>query len=165
MSDIVVRLGECPCPGTPHTEEHVEIEPEATLAMCLRAYKVMAAAEGSFAAKYAAIISAYVPSCITSWSFLELVDGAMKPVPINAENAERLLPWDKGGYEVAEKADELYSGRVFRPLVRRLPKVSPPSPTADSTSQNPAPGSPIPTPSGPSSPSASAGKRSAAPVQ
>lgn len=40
--------------------------------------------------------------------------------PITTENIERLLTFDTGGLEVAERANDLYAESYFRPLVRRM---------------------------------------------
>lgn len=161
--DVEIRAGDCPCPGSPHTEEHVYLEPEATLPIAIGAWKRMQLAEANPAAKYVAIVQSYIPAAIRGWTFLEHgPDGSLDPVPVTRENAERLIPWDKGGMDVAETADVLYSGRVTAPLVDRMRRSLPPGPTADSTSPSPASGPRPPAPSKPSSPSASAGKPSAA---
>ena len=163
--DVVVRAGNCPCPGTPHSEEHVYLEPEATLPISIGAWKRMQLAEPNAAAQYVAIVNAYIPAAIRSWSFLEHDEnGTLRSVRITQEAAERLIPWDKGGYEVAETADNLYSGRVTAPLVARLQRSSPTGPTASSTSPNRPSGSAVPKRSRRSSQDGSAGKLSAVPV-
>ncbi len=120
--DVEVRAGDCPCPGHPHDVETVTLEVGedggATLALSIYAYKMLANAEGTWQAKESALVASYIPKAIIAWSF-EDEQGHM--VDINRQNAERLIPWDKGGHVVMERANELYSNRIIAPF---LPKPS-----------------------------------------
>lgn len=158
---VVVRTGDCPCPGTPHAEERVTLAPALTLPVASGAMAAWAAADAVLSAQQAAIIAAYLPATITAWTF---TDEKSQPVPITREAMERLLPWDKGGMEVAELADSQYSARLLAPLVERIRRLLPPTPTDDSTSANPSSGETPPEPSGSSSPDDSAGRPSGDPV-
>ena len=64
----------------------------------------------------------YVEHGIRAWSFVD-AEGDSIPVDSGAydwrDTIDRLLPWDKGGAAVMDKADELYSEEVLRPLVGR----------------------------------------------
>ena len=157
---VVVRQGDCPCPGSPHAEEIVFLEPEATLAISVTSWKALSMAEATIASQYAALVDAFIPLAIRSWSFIQADPdgGGVRSVRVNRANAERLIPWDKGGYEVAERCDSLYSGRVTAPLAARLRRHLPTGQTADSTSPNPTLGDDPPTPLRPSSHPAGAGK-------
>ena len=55
---VVVRQGDCPCPGSPHAEEIVFLEPEATLAISVTSWKALSMAEATIASQYAALIEA-----------------------------------------------------------------------------------------------------------
>ena len=155
--EVVIRAGDCPCPGTPHTEERILLRDEASLALSIYAYKMLANTEGDWRAKEASLIAAYIPRGIEAWTFL---DQNGEAVPITQENAERLMPWDKGGYLVMEKANDLYSDRVLGPwmtafLARQkesesspqMNSSSPTGPKDESTSATPQPGSSLPPPS------------------
>lgn len=150
--EVVIRTGDCPCPGMPHTEERVFLEDEATLPLSIYAYKMLANAEGNWRAKEAALIASYIPRAITAWSF---TDRNGDVLPITTENAERLIPWDRGGYLVMEKANELYSDRVLAPFLPPRKELgsaptsssSPTGPKDESTSATPQPGSSHPQPS------------------
>lgn len=170
--DIIVREGDCPCPGAPHTEEHVYLEPTLSLRLGSAATAAWASAESTIAAQQAALTEAYLPLAIVRWSFverdtdkLELDPKATRPVAINRENMERLIPWHKGGFAVANEADRLYSKDWIAPLELAISRLSAPTPTDASTSQSQRPGSTPPTPLMPSSQNGSAGKRSAAPAR
>jgi hypothetical protein len=130
---VEVRRGDCPCPGAIHPIETVLLEPEATMPMAAAAlYGMQNAAEP--AGRMAALISAYLPAGIRSWTFVEHNGDRLVPVEITRASMERLIPWDRGGFEVANKADDLYSGRVTAPLVRMSTSRSAGGPTDDSTS-------------------------------
>lgn len=162
--DVMVRVGECPCPNTPHSEEHVYLEPELTLPMAGAATAALRWADDTVADKQAALIQAYFPSAIRSWTFLELGEGKrLEPVPVTRANMERLLPWDKGGFEVIDQADTLYSAALMRPLVKRISKLSERGRTGSSTSRTKGSGSRPRKQSAPSSQNGSAGKPFVAP--
>jgi hypothetical protein len=118
---IRVDVGECRCPGTPHASDWVDLEPELTLAMASGALFAMKTADSTTSSQMAAIAGAYLPAGIREWSFTE----GKVPVPVDRENMERLMPWDKGGLEVTEAADALYSERLMAPLVKRLSPSAP----------------------------------------
>lgn len=136
---LTVRAGACPCPGTPHQQESIYLEPELSLPMAAAG---MAALSGTvtIADVEAQLTEAFLPRAIRSWSFLEYAapddDGqrAVIPVPVTRENLERLLPFDLGGYELVERVGELYMARFMRPLVARMSTSSPPTSTDASTS-------------------------------
>ncbi len=173
MSDpieVVVRAGDCPCPDAVHTEERVYLEPVLTLPVASGAATAIRYADATASAQQAALINAYLPAAIRSWTFLEATvqkDGKrlVLPVPVTRENMERLLPWDKGGLEVAEQADGLYSEMLLRPLVARLSMLLPAGPTDDLTRPIPSSGSAHRKHSRRSSQNGSAGNKSAAPAR
>ncbi len=86
---------------------------------------------------------------IVGWNFL---DDFGKPVPYTPERAVVALPYDSGGREVAEAADELYAEAILRPLRERSSSGSPTGPIDASTSPQT---TPISSSSEPSSPPAS----------
>ena len=78
-----------------------------------------------------AISAAFLHNAPRAWTF---EDETGEPLPVTIENIEARLTWNHGGSEVAEKANELYAGDLFAPLVRRMPKPSRSGRTATSTS-------------------------------
>lgn len=163
---VEVRTGDCPCPGQPHSVEQIVVAGELDLPTAAGAIAVLRGASDDHAAMQAALIRAYLPAVIRRWSFLEPDGtGGIRPVPVTRPNLERLVPWDKGGLEIVDRVDDLYSGRLLAPLVERTSTPSLPGPTSDSTSPTPASGSSPLAPSEPSSPTDSDGQPSEAPVQ
>ncbi len=161
--DVVVRAGDCPCPGTPHTEEHVFLEPELTTPMAAGAMAALNAADATIADHQTALIESYLPRGIRSWSFLEADEnGRIVSVPINRANLARLLPWNQGGFDLAERADSLYSETLLRPWVARMSMLSQRGQTGDTTPPNQAIGRPPRKPSRRSLPNGGAGRLSAA---
>jgi hypothetical protein len=86
---------------------------------------------------------------ISGWTF---TDEKHEPVPVTADAIDEWLPWDEGGFEVADRADDLYAATVIAPLVRRSGPSPSPTPEEPSTSATPPSGEPLPTSSEPSSP-------------
>jgi hypothetical protein len=162
---VDVNVGACRCPTGPHAPlgDTVSLAPKLTVpmgaALTLRlrgAHPDLPSVQGDLVAGYLA------PSpigAITGWSF---VDEKGEPMPITQENIDTLLPWENGGMEVAEKADELYSSDLLAPFVKRLSKLSNTGQTDDSTSASLPFGTNTPMPPRSSSRRARAGKRSGA---
>lgn len=155
--DMVVRAGDCPCPGSPHSEEHVYLEPELTLTMAAAGAMAIQTAGLDPIDQQAKLTDAYLPRAIRTWTFLELgPNQRVQPVEITREAMNRLLPWDKGGIELVEQCDSLYSEALVRPLVARLSKLSARTPTGSSTPRSRRTSSQPPKPSSPSSQNGSA---------
>lgn len=97
----------------------VYLAPKLTVPMGTAAFSVLEGTPRAIASVQAILTSVYLSpppvGGIVAWTFVE--DDEL--VAITAENIARLLPWDGGGMEVAEKANELYAGDLFRPLERR----------------------------------------------
>lgn len=166
---VEVREGECPCPGSPHTVESVVLMGELTLPVASAALAEMRTADPTIGAQQAALTRAYLPGAIIRWTFVEIDPEdpkgvRVRPVPLTAEAVERLLPWDQGGMEVAEQADDLYSERLMRPLVRRMARRSGTGPMESSTSQSLPSGSAAPEPSERSSQPSGDGRPSEVPA-
>lgn len=156
---VAVDVGGCRCPGTPHESDIVYLEPEITLPMGMAALIAMRMGEPTVPAMTAAITGAELPLGIRSWTF---TDEAGEEEPRTRENLERLIPWDNGGMEVAERADALYGERLMAPLLKRLSASAPSGRTGGSTSPIRLSGHRPPKSSRPSSPGVSAMKQSAA---
>lgn len=162
--NVSVKVGPCKCPGSPHDEDEVLLAPKLTVPMGAASMAVLNGVNPTIPAMQAALTSIYLSPApaggIVAWSF---VSEALKPEEITQEAIDRLLPWTEGGAEVAEMADSLYSGDLFRPLAQRRSKVSEPTPTAVSTPPIRESGSTPPKSSRRSSPNGSAGSLSAVP--
>jgi hypothetical protein len=160
---VVVEVGACRCPGSPHPSDTVSLEPELTLAMASGAmYAINTEADGTNSTLMRLLTEAYLPAGIREWTF---VDDEGEPVKIDREAMERLIPFDAGGLEVSEKADALYADRLMAPLVKRLSTLRKRGRTVKPTSPIPLSGRRPRKSSGPSSPDVSAGRQSAAPAQ
>lgn len=156
MGQDVINAGdsavpESPAPNIVTVGEHtVTLHPKVTMSIGIAALSVVKQG-GSQAVIEAGLVEVYLQFGIASWTF---------PEPITQESIARLLPYGDGGLEVAEAADALYSGEVFRPLARRISALSATSSTPRSTSATRATGSTPPTPFRRSSRNGTAGRRS-----
>jgi len=146
---VTVRVGACPCPGTPHTAEQVYLEPELPLSAAAAGMAALTGTE-TVADVEAQLTDAFLPRTIRSWSFLEHGeeddDGhrPLRSVAITRDSFQRLLPFDQGCYELIERVGELYMTRFMRPLVARMSMSSQPTSTAESTPATPPSGRPHP---------------------
>lgn len=133
---VPVELNDCFCPGYPHENGDAiyirgELSPEGGLAA---SQLVRQARLGGWDAQRieAALAWSYARSEIVAWTFLD-ADG--RPVPCTPENINNLrfaAVWDVG-----QKASNLYTEELLRPLVVRASTRSASGPTADSTSPTP----------------------------
>jgi hypothetical protein len=161
---LVVRAGDCPCPGAPHDSEWVDLMATPTLPLAGAIIVGIQSAPGDVASREAAFVEACLPRAILAWSFMERDDGGhVVPAVIDNDNLERLLPWAHGGFELVNEIERLYASEVSLTLERMTSKLSAPSSTDGSTSPSLPSGTDTPTPSVPSSRNGGAGKRSAAP--
>jgi hypothetical protein len=184
---VPVREGACPCPGTPHTGEIVYLRQNVSVALGTAATNVSQAvmneylelhpdtrarlmdaadqndkirelAKATLPDATAGLAEVYLEYGIVGWTF---TDAQGKPRQITPETIAELLPWDEGGMEVGERADTLYSDRIFAPLARRSARLSPPGPTEPPTSPIPLSGHKRPKRSKRSSQTETAGRPSA----
>lgn len=136
MQPVAVPVGPCRCIGgadTLHPEgDVVYLAPKATLTLGLAANGALAVSQDDPAQMETLLGHVFIEKGIVSWTFAE--DG--KPVPVTPANIERLLPWGEGGAIVSERANDLYSADILRPLVQRSLQARRPGPTDGSTSQN-----------------------------
>jgi len=80
----------------------------------------------------ARLTEAYVRYGVESWT---IVDAEGKPVPVTPSNVEAVLFADlTAAMVVGEEADEMYSGAILLPLLKRASTSSPGTPTTDETS-------------------------------
>lgn len=133
----LVNVGACRCPSRPHATDTVTLRTTVSVPMGMAAMQAMrgkAFEGGTPADSMGALASVYLHHAIAAWSF---VDEKGKPVPITPANADRLLPFEDGGFEVADRADDILQEQITRPLVKRMALLSPDMPTPDSTSASP----------------------------
>lgn len=125
---VIVPVGECRCPGTPHTEgDWVELRAEPTIDIGSAVYAAVANVGDDPMALQVEMGRAYLRYGIVAWSF---TDAKGDPIPIQPrkpgydELVAGLLPFSRGGFEVADKADSLYSEVVLGPLMTRLSSIA-----------------------------------------
>lgn len=132
---VVIHVGACRCSGGSHAPLHpdgdtVTLRPKAGLEMGLAATGALRRSGGRPGDIQAALGAVFLRYGISAWSFHDK-DG---PVPFSPELIDQWLPWDQGGFEVADKADALYGDTVLAPLLKRsapspVPTVAPVSTT------------------------------------
>jgi len=116
---VPVPVGKCRCPGEPHGDgDMVYLHHEVSMAGGMRIKAALTSQIQDDIEAQTILARAYFGE-IEAWSF---TDEEGDPVPITPDNANRLLPWAKGGREVAEKADDLYIADVATPFIERLKK-------------------------------------------
>jgi hypothetical protein len=139
---VTVNVGACRCPGTPHAPDgdSVYLAPETSMTMGLRGNGAISKAGGDEALLEILLGRVLIEEGIVGWTFLEegTEDGKTQilPVPVDPENIERMLPWGKGGSDVAERANDLYGEAILGPLVRRSMLTQQPGQTNGSISPN-----------------------------
>lgn len=136
---VPVRLGFCPCEGTPHEDgDIVYLRPELTPLEGVRARSIVGnwIEDGALNTVEAnvALAELWFSIGIDSWTFLD-DDG--KPIPVTPENIVRALPYGRGGQLVADAADDLYTQMVITPLVAKISGLSSDGSTATSTPASP----------------------------
>lgn len=160
---VEVNVGACRCPGTPHTSgDLVYLAPEAPFELGFAAAVGMRLAAGDAVRTEVEIGRAYVAYGVVDWTFTD-AEGNARPIfdslgnrLVSPNDVLGELAWNRGGMEVAERANNLYFADVIAPLVARVPRSSPGTPKVPSTSANGRHGSRPPKPSGSSSTPASA---------
>lgn len=157
---LIVRKGDCPCPGKPHLQEEVLLEPTLTLPMVSGGLAAMRGAT-TIPEMEGRLFQGFFPIGIRSWSFLDAAGDA----PVTAENIETYLPLEAGGFELVEFAREHYMPRFGGFLASRIATLSAPGQTDDSTSPSPPSGSQRPARSRQSSHANGAGKPFVAPAR
>lgn len=139
---VVVRIGECACPGTPHADDEVYLRPKLDYAGGAAA---LAAMVGPVETLSSRLVPVYIEHGVLGWNLVG-DDG----LPLAYEPDLILGDWEIA-YEVGDRADDLYSQRVLAPLIQRASNSSPPTSDNEPTRANRT-GSPTrPKPSKPSS--------------
>lgn len=157
----------CTCPGKPHDSDWVDLWPEATLDIGAAATMAVQVYGHDPMQLQVALGHAFVYYGIRAWSY---VDAKGNPVPVIPRDpdwpatVDRMLPWLRGGHDLAERADALYATDVLSPWMALPSMGSQPGPTAGPTSATPAGGDGRPRHAGRSSRTRTGGKRSGARV-
>lgn len=126
---ISVELGECLCPGTPHsTGDVVELRSELDLDGGLAVLSEFTSESKTSIVER--LGRAYLRWGVSSWTF---VDENGAPIPVTPERISRLR-WSGAVYRLADRAAELYGEAVLNPLVNRESGSSPSGRSDDSTS-------------------------------
>ncbi len=124
----------CTCPQK-HDHDTVFLAPVLTTPMGMAMATTLGAPPYTNAHVQAALVDAALAppptGGIVDWTKYNDKD---EREPITYESIARLLPFDNGGLEVAERATELYAESYLRPILRRLGLSLPPTPTVPSTS-------------------------------
>lgn len=133
MDLVTVRARDCACPNTPHDGDTVDLLAKPSLALGLAAHSDMNATIDPAGVVDGAKLKerwfqTYLRLGAVGWN---LTDDDGSAVPFNVDE---LLADYAFAYPVAEKADELYSEAILRPLLERLSAISRNGQTAASTS-------------------------------
>lgn len=124
MPNVPVRVRDCACPDTPHDEgDFVYLRPTLSL-------------EGGIAAQQDLVAAGADADILTRrWLITFVRYGAVGANFIEPFSVEEVLADFELAMPVANKAEELYSQAVLRPLGLGRPKNSPRGRTAGSTSR------------------------------
>jgi hypothetical protein len=136
--DVPIR---CICPpgadGQPHVEDTVTLPDILDFRKTLTVRQYVSherIGDESVPEFIVLLIEAYLLHTVAAWT---LIDEAGKPLPVSKANIRGVLMAD-ANMDVAEKvgdaADNLYSGKVFLPLMNGASSSSPGTPTTGSTS-------------------------------
>lgn len=132
VDEVPVELESCHCDGTPHDHDTVWLRAEVTpdLGVAARSAIGDVVSQGIEKDDIMAVLGrVYLRHGIVRWTF---TDAEGNPVPVTP-NAAGSLKWEIAE-PIADKADDLYSEDIFRPLVARLSKSSRNGRTGRSTS-------------------------------
>jgi hypothetical protein len=122
----------CPCPGTPHQSEWVDLESVVTIPMGMAAtYVVVKLSDEATEAELRGLLAPIMLRFgIRDWSFR---DGKAR-IPVDDTSIARLLPWSEIGFEIVDRCMDLYLAEIARPLAARKAKLSAPGSMDNSTS-------------------------------
>ena len=132
-----VMIGACRCPGAPHAEDWVEMHPQVPIMVGSAVLSAIRVAGDDEARLMALMARAYVAYGIRAWSFTDEDGRGIQVDPSSEgwmERVQDLVPWDLGGAIVADAGDDLYSGKVMRPLMPSRLASSLPGQTGEPTS-------------------------------
>lgn len=125
----------CPCPGAPHDGDTVYLRPEPGLiggVLIQRKFVELSVGGLEKDEVFASLIETFVRHGVDSATF---TDESGEPLDRDQAIAVILSKFSLGSV-VADKADDLYSNELLRPLVERASKSLPTSRTNGSTSRS-----------------------------
>lgn len=124
----------CPCPGSPHPDgDTVTLRDKPTFHMGTTALGWAGRQTVSDVPSTGEIMEVYLRDGIIDWTFVE-EDGT--PRALNNEGIDWLLEDYELAFPIAEQAAELYTDRIFDPLVKRISNSSRTGLTGNSTSRS-----------------------------
>ena len=136
VEPVKVRIGDCLCPGAPHTDgDFAYLRPRLTAQGGISSTAIVNAASDPRAAMVD-LGMAWLIDGLVRW---DLLDDDGKPVPCDAATLRSgALSWDDTLFPIADQAAALYTDSVLRPFrTAKASKSSPSGPTDDSTSASP----------------------------
>lgn len=108
-----VNVGACRCPGTPHEDgDVVFVDTELSTPAGIAAQAGLNDGS-SWEERYTGLVMGLMRFSVREWTFRD--DNG--PVPVTPTNVDRMLPWLKGGKEVAAAVVELHQATVLTPFV------------------------------------------------
>ena len=120
---VEVRIGDCECPGTPHSNgDHAYLRPRLTAEGGAAAYQAVINNHTDNEALAGTLGRIFLRDGIIRW---DILDDDGKPISVEAalngavDWADTLLP-------IADKADELYAESVLRPFLKAKEPTSSP---------------------------------------
>lgn len=116
---IPVSIGACQCPDTPHDEDVALLRPRLLPGDAMAALSALDPSNDE-AAIQRDVGMAFLHGGVVSWNIL---DDAGQPVPLSAMDTGA-LDWDETLRPIADKAAELYTESLFRPLLHAAKKSS-----------------------------------------
>jgi hypothetical protein len=114
MTDLhPVNVGACRCPGAPHADgDVVSLDTELSTPAGIAAQAALSEGD-SWEEKYSGLVMGLMRFSVRAWTFRD-EDG---PIPVTPTNVERMLPWLKGGKEVAAAVTDLHQATILTPFV------------------------------------------------
>ena len=128
---VVVGIGPCRCPGTPHEQDEVYLRPTISLDGGIRAQGAIMKYGSDTVELTAAWTGIFLRDGITGWN---LTNGDGGPEALDVDGL--LMDLD-AARPVADRAAELYGESVMRPFLPPPQMTSPPTSTDASTSAEP----------------------------
>jgi hypothetical protein len=127
---IPVPVGECRCPGTPHEDgDVVSLYPNLPMTVGMAAHSAMSVLSDGVE-RLTAVYRIVTEGCIADWTF---VDDRGSKLPINPSTINSLLPWNKGGSEVALTATNLHASTLLAPFKTPSREEKTPTPISSRT--------------------------------
>lgn len=122
---VKVRIGDCECPGAPHSDgDYAYLRPRLSAEGGAAAYQAVLNNHSDNEALAGTLGRIFLLDGIVRWDPLD-DDG--KPISIEAA-VDGAVDWTSTLLPIADKADELYAESVLRPFLKA--KEQTPSPTS-----------------------------------